>query len=172
MASSMRGPLGAMIGAIAVAVVGWLALPREAVIQRSGAVPAAPDVVFERVVDLELMQRWSPFSAKDPTLQVTFGPQRNGRGASYTWSGESGSGTWTITEVEPGKRVTSLLEMGNGASATSTMELAPSGEGTRVTWTVVAQGGGWTSGLFALNADSLIGPSLEDGLKRLGEVQP
>lgn len=168
MASAMRGPVVAGTAAVALLVGGWLAMPREAVVQRSATVGAGPDAVYARVVDVEAMQAWSPWAAADPDLEVALGAVRSGVGASFTWRGEAGEGSWTITEVEPGKRVTSRLEMGNGATATSTLDLAPEGAGTKVTWTLVAADPGLTSGLFALNADSLLGPSLRDGLARLG----
>lgn len=168
MKSSMRMALTALIAVVILSVVSVVFLPRSATIQRSVVIEAPPERVYGLVVDLEAYQRWSPFAAADPTMQVTYGPRTTGVGATYSWSGESsGTGSLTVLEAEPPRRIVNALVFGGAGGGTATWTFEREGTGTRVTWSVATEAEGLTGGVFALMANSVIGPSFEDGLARL-----
>ena len=82
-----------------------------------------------------------------------------------------GSGSQTITRLEPGRTVETALDFGVQGTANASIDLEPAGAGTKVTW-------GFTTDLgfnpiyryFGLMFDSWIGGDYEKGLAKLKTV--
>lgn len=166
-----------VLGLLAVLVAGAYLLPDRAHVERSIVIARPPSMVHAVVDSFALFNRWSPWAELDPATRYTYtGPER-GAGASMSWASDDpdvGSGTQTITASTP-EAVTTALDFG-GMLATSTMRLAPAGEGTEVTWAFDAAlpiplDGGFFFGVlgrwFGLGMDGMIGADYVRGLDRL-----
>lgn len=161
-----------LFGSLAALLIGSaLFLPSEATVTRSLGMEAKPETVFSNIADLRGWTSWSPWYAKDKQTQMSYSADpATGVGAEAEWRSESlGSGSMTITELEPPKVVVLALDFGSQGTAKVRFELEPIGEdGTRVTWSMTSQlGNNPIRKLFGLAIDSLAGPDFEDGLKRL-----
>ncbi len=173
MNSSTKQALTAFVAIVLIGAAALLTtvLPKQAVIQRSVVIIAPPQLVYEQVVDLEAYQAWSPFAAADRTMEVTYGAKKSGVGASYSWTGDkSGAGSLTVVEATRPTRIVNTLEFGEMGGGRAVWTFEPDGRDTRATWTVTTTSDGMFAGVFALLADSMIGPTFEDGLDRLKTV--
>ena len=141
-------------------------------VERSAEIGARPDIVFALIDDLREWPRWSPWEQLDPDMKKTYEGPSAGVGAIYSWSGnpEVGEGRITIVESRPGELVRVKLEYFKpfqGASE-ARFELAPSGAGTRVRWTVEGANGFAAKAVsLFLDVNGMIGGSFEQGLADL-----
>lgn len=150
-----------------VLIVGSV-LPKDYAVERSIVIDAPQDVVFEQVVDLRLQEGWSPWKAHDPTMKWSFGDSARGEGALYAWKSEnSGSGQYTITEVEGTGRLVAKVVFDDVGESIGTWTFVPEGEGTRVTWGFTGRTGGVIGGYYALMMDSMVGAAFDEGLAGL-----
>jgi uncharacterized protein YndB with AHSA1/START domain len=162
------------------AVVGVLALvisrrPQEFRVVRSRTIDAPPAEVFTHVNDLHLWEAWSPWARLDPDMTVTFDGPAAGVGASYAWIGNKkvGAGSMQVTDSRPNELVQLRLEFLKPFKSTNTTEfaLAPEGEGTQVTWTMIGHNNVMSKafGVF-VDMDKLIGKDFEKGLEQMKGV--
>jgi hypothetical protein len=135
--------------------------------------PAGP--IYGRIADFHGWVDWSPWEGLDPDMQRTYSGPDSGPGAVYNWSGnrKAGEGRMEIAHTIEPTRVTIALDFLKPfkSSSTTTFELAPEGEATRVTWTMTGPMTLMTKvmGIFK-SMDKMIGPDFEKGLARLKEV--
>jgi hypothetical protein len=168
----LRNLVAGLVVLVAVLVAVAFALPRAVTVARSATVAAPPAAVFPYVNSLHEFNRWSPWAAKDPNMTVTHEGSPQGVGAKMTWASEVaevGTGTEEITESVPDERVAARIEFGGMAPSAAYFDLEPSGEGTLVTWTLVADMGmnpvaRWM-GVLAM--DRWVGADFDEGLARL-----
>jgi hypothetical protein len=144
-------------------------------VERTAMIAAAPGVVYAHIVDLHKWTGWSPWEGLDPDLQRSYSGPAQGKGAVYSWAGnrQAGEGRMEITDAVEPSRVTIALEFVKPfkSSSTSRFDLAPEGDGTRVTWTMTGPKTLMTRAMgFFRSMDAMIGPDFEKGLKRLTEV--
>ncbi|MFD0739279.1 SRPBCC family protein [Lysobacter koreensis] len=94
-----------------------------------------------------------------------------GVGASLAWAGDKvGSGSQRIIESVPGQKVVNALDF-DGSKAVGTFVLAPTANGTRVTWSLdSAHGYNPVSRWFGLMLDRWVGADYDKGLKKLKSV--
>lgn len=154
----------------AVFIGGAYVLPADVSVRRSIVVDAPPAKVFPLVNDLKAFSQWSPWSAADPKLSVTFAGPDAGAGQSMTWVSdkpEVGKGTQTITASEPDRRVSSALDFGDMGKAAAFFDLAPEGAGTKVTWGLDTTMNSPFERWLGLWLDGAIGAEYERGLVRL-----
>jgi len=158
---------------LVVAALGFVATrPERFRVERSAVVGAPPDVVFALIDDFHQWGRWSPWEKVDPDMQRTYAGPAAGPGASYAWAGnrEIGSGRMTILESRPGERVSIRLEFFEPMAATNeaSFELAPSGAGTRVTWSMEGRNGFLGKAIsLVMDMDAMVGTQFERGLADL-----
>jgi|1048.fasta_scaffold00372_7 effector-binding domain-containing protein len=71
-------------------------------IVRSISIDAPSSMVFDYVRHLENFKEWSPWTALDPTMQITINGTDGEVGASYRWSGndKAGEGSQTIIQIK------------------------------------------------------------------------
>jgi uncharacterized protein YndB with AHSA1/START domain len=141
-------------------------------IERSTTIAAPPSDVFARINDLHQMQDWSPWAKLDPDCKLTFSGPQAGTGCSYIWSGNSkvGEGTMTIIESRPSELVHARIDFRKPFSATNVAEFAiqPTGEGTRVTWSMTGRKNFIMKGFgLFMDMDKAIGKDFEKGLSQL-----
>ena len=146
----------------------------EYVVERRMRIEAPVTAVFERVVDLQRWQSWSPWEDLDDALERTYEGPSGGVGQRYAWSGnrQAGKGSMQITEVVAGERVAADLVFEKPFRSRSRMAFtfSPDGDATDVTWRLVGPRTVMVRvmGLFR-SMDALIGPDFEKGLDRLRE---
>ena len=158
--------------ALSVLVFGLGAfLSKDFRVVRSIEIDAAPEVVFDEVNTLEKWNAWSPWIARDPSIQNSFSGPESGVGASVSWTSDnSGNGTQTITKSERPSRIEMALDFGEMGQPDADWTFEPSGDGTEVTWGLTGTAAGPLGGYFARMMDDWVGKDYEDGLRRLKEV--
>jgi carbon monoxide dehydrogenase subunit G len=140
-------------------------------VERSIEIAAAPEVVFDEVNSLKRRAAWSPWLAKDPSIQNTYSGPDSGVGATVSWTSEdSGNGTQRITKSERPTRIESALDFGDMGQPNSDWTFEPSGAVTKVTWGLSGEAVGPLGGYFAKMMDGWVGPDYDDGLQRLKQV--
>lgn len=164
--------IGIVVLVLAVVfVAGAYLLPREVTIARSIEVDAPADQIFPHVNSMKATEEWSPWLERDPNVELTYSGPDEGVGATLVWASERqdvGVGTQVIVTSEPGKRVETDLDFGEMGTAKAAFILDPAGEGTSVTWTLVADMGNTPMGRWmGLMMDGLVGPDYEAGLAKL-----
>jgi uncharacterized protein YndB with AHSA1/START domain len=165
--------IGIAVLVLAVAVLGFIGTrPESFRIERSAVIGAPPEVVFTLIDDFHQWGRWSPWEKIDPSMQRTFEGPSAGPGARYAWAGnrEIGKGRMTILESRPGELVSIRLEFFEPFAATNEarFQLAASGTGTRVGWSMEGKNGfvGKAISLF-MDMDEMVGTAFEQGLADL-----
>lgn len=164
---------------LAVVVVAFLGLvavqPAKYHVERSLVIAAPRPLVFEQVNVMEKRHAWYPWDRLDPSMKLTYGGAKAGKGATYAWSGNDkvGEGKQEIVESVPNEKVVDTLQFIKPfeSTNTATFTFVDDGAGTKVTWAMDG-GGGFSTKLMNLfvNMDSQVGKDFEGGLKNLGEV--
>lgn len=141
------------------------------VVTRSATIDAPAATVHALVNSFREWRKWSPWEDLDPDLERTYTGPPAGPGARYVWKGnrQAGQGSMEITASEP-ERIDLILTFAMPFKEENavTFDLAPSGDGTEVTWTMRGRLGG-VMGLIGrfLPMDKWVGPDFEKGLARL-----
>ncbi|MEM9270407.1 MAG: SRPBCC family protein, partial [Pseudomonadota bacterium] len=156
-----------ILALLAGLVLGALLLPRKVVVSRSGEVPLAPEDIIARVASTEGFQTFNPYRTTDPDLSITpFGPGA-GVGAGVRFDGKEGKGTQTVTAVTANS-VTHQIDLGAMGKPVQRIEAQPSGNGSKVTWTVTSDMGfNPVFRIFGLFMDWMLGKTYELGLKNM-----
>ena len=158
--------------ALVIVILGIGALlPKDFVVERSIEINASPEVVFDEVNSLRKWDAWSPWVARDPSIENAYSGPELGVGATVTWTSEqSGDGKQAITLSERPTRLETALDFGDMGQPDAYWTFEPSGEGVRVTWGLSGATSGPFGGYFAKMMDGWVGADYEDGLVRLKEV--
>jgi uncharacterized protein YndB with AHSA1/START domain len=141
-------------------------------VERSTRIAAPPEEVYAAIIDFHEWPNWSPWEDLDPELQRAYSGSESGTGSVYEWTGnrKAGEGRMEIIETEVPSRIRVAVDFLKPfkSSSVSTFTLAPTVEGTDVTWTMVGPKTFMTKvmGIFK-SMDSLIGPDFEKGLAQL-----
>lgn len=160
-----------LVTLILVFVGGGLVLPSGYRVERSERVQAPLEVTFAQVNELRNWEQWSPWSAADPSMQVTYGVTTVGAGAEYTWTGEqSGEGTLSIAASIHGERIDTIMDFGQMGSAKGYWSFSYQAGVTSVTWGLIGENPGVMGSWLSLMMDSMVGPQFENGLRRLKQV--
>jgi hypothetical protein len=167
-----------LVVVIAAVLIYAATRPNDFVVTRSAGIKAPAEAIFPLINDFRRWPEWSPYEKLDPQMKRTLSGAESGKGAAYAWEGNSkaGKGRMEITNSAPSSLVSLKLDFEKPFKANNTVDfsLAPSGNGTTVTWAMrgarpfIAK----LMGLF-MNFDTLIGRDFEAGLanlKRLSEA--
>lgn len=152
-----------------IVVAGAFVLPAQSVVTRSIEIAAPPEKVFAIVGDLRRFQEFSPWAELDPNTKYTYAGPETGVGQAMSWTSDNagvGSGSQTITEYDPPRRVVSDLNFGP-TKAIATWDLEPSSTGTKATWGFHAKLDSLAARWFGLMFDKWIGVDYEKGLAKL-----
>lgn len=143
-------------------------------LQRSTAIKAPPDKIFQFISDFHQWLGWSPWEKLDPDLKRSFSGASQGKGARYEWEGNSkvGTGGMEIMEAAPSKIGLKLdflkpFEAHNFAEFT----LEPQGEATNVTWAMYGPQPYMAKlmNVFGMT-ERMVGPQFETGLANLKTI--
>jgi uncharacterized protein YndB with AHSA1/START domain len=141
-------------------------------VERSIAIAAPPDRVFEAIADFHRWTDWSPWEGLDPNLQRTYSGAEEGVGAIYEWEGtrKVGKGRMEITETSAPTHVSIQINFIKPFKSQNqaTFTLTPDGGATNVTWSMVGPKTFATRvmGIFT-SMDKLVGGDFEKGLAQL-----
>jgi hypothetical protein len=170
----------AVVGAVvvvAIAVVLILAAmkPDQFRVQRTAAIKAPPDKIFPLINDFKAWPAWSPYETKDPAMKRTYGATTTGKGAAYSWDGNSqvGAGNMLITDAPAPSKVTLDLNMSRPMEAHNIVDFAlvPAGDTTTVTWAMRGNTPYFAKIIHVfLNMDKMVGGDFEAGLAKLKTV--
>ncbi len=162
---------GSIIAVVVVLVGVAYVQPRHVSAERSVVIDAPAEKIFPHVNDLKAFDNWSPWSKIDPGMEVTFSGPDAGVGQKMSWTSDHqnvGSGSQEITLSEENKRVETVLDFGNQGTANAALDLAPEGEGTKVTWSFETDLGMNPVGrYFGLMIGDWVGADYEKGLASL-----
>jgi hypothetical protein len=167
----MRLILGlAALVAILLAVA--IGLPGHVMVSRSVVINAPESAVYPYLNTMRNFGDWSPWRIRDPNLKMTFSGPEQGKGAHVDWVSEVkaiGQGSMEIVEGEPNRNIDLAVNF-NGVEGTSSYALAPSGSGSKLTWSFSYDTGTdplkrWRGVML----DNLIGPEYQTGLGKLKE---
>ena len=141
-------------------------------VKRSVSIDAQPDVVYAEIVDFHRWPGWSPWEDVDPDIKQTYTGSESGTGAVVAWKGnrKAGEGRMEITDVVDNSKVEIALDFVKPfkSSNTTTFDLVPDGDGTRVTWTMVGPNTFMIKVMAVFRSmDKMIGADFEKGLTQL-----
>ncbi len=165
----MASRLPLLAAGVLLAAAGSAALlPSETVIERHTVVHAPADQVYALISSNAGFQRFNPYKEADPELQITlFGPDQ-GVGSGFAFDGKDGTGTQTISEVDPGRYVAMDIDLGKMGQPVQEFELTPLDAGTQVTWRVTLDAGNNPGKrVFGVFAEGMLAPTYERGLELL-----
>ena len=170
--------------ALAVIIVVFLIIvatrPGEYRVTRSASITAPPATVFAQVNDFHKWEPWNPWGKIDPAMKVNYEGPPAGKGAIYSWVGNSevGEGRMTITESRPNELILIHLEFFKPMAGVSPTEFTfkPDGNQTVVTWTMTGKNNFIAKAVcLFMNMDKMIGGQFEKGLaamKAIAEAAP
>src|ERR1700712_2489923 len=111
-------------------------------VERSIIVNAPASRLHDLVDDFHHWTAWSPWEDLDPALQRTYSGPDRGVGAHYAWTGnrKAGAGSMEITGSAAEKIEVSVVFLKPFKATNQTVfSFEPSGEGTRVRWTMTGE---------------------------------
>jgi len=162
--------LAALSGLVGLFWLVGIFLPGDYRVERSIDIDAPQELVFAQVNDFRNTAAWSPWIAKDPTIQTEFSGPPQGVGHSSHWKSEhSGVGSQTITRSEPYEHIEIALTFGDMGEGTAEWSFTPSPSGVHTTWAMSGENQGAIGHYFALMMDGMLGADFEMGLQRLKE---
>jgi carbon monoxide dehydrogenase subunit G len=139
-------------------------------LSRSTRIQAPPASIHPLIDDFHQWQRWSPWEGLDPDLHREYSGAPAGVGSIYHWSGnkKAGEGEMRMTESTT-SRVAVDLEFLKPfkASNVTVFQLAPSGDGTDVTWTMTGTRSAVMGLMGKLFFDKAIAADFDKGLAGL-----
>ncbi len=125
-----------ILGVILLGLVAALFIKKDFHFEKSQAINASKDVVWDNVVKFENHQKWSQWKKMDPNMKVVITGTDGEKGAKMSWTSDHdkvGNGSQTITNVIAGERVDSELDFDGKGTAKTYMKV--SGDSTKCTAT-------------------------------------
>jgi hypothetical protein len=122
--------------------VGRFLLPNSLSVTRTISIERPRAAVFAMTNDLRIAKEWSPYYARDPDADYSFGGEGPGAGQSMRWvsnNREVGSGRMSIFNSLENQRIEAILELNNRATLNSEMSFQPGPRGTAVVWSLSAE---------------------------------
>lgn len=144
-------------------------------ITRSENIEAPPSLIFNQIKDFNQWNNWNPWFL-DQEISTTMDSQTQGVDGNFTFVGPNGSGTMTISNVEPNDSITMNMVYDNGITTSSsevTMSLKPADNLTQLTWNIKGEQAlldKVMSTIFGFKMEHEIAPKYEKGLKKLAAV--
>jgi hypothetical protein len=165
-----------ILGGVVAVFLGAIALvatrPAKFRVVREIFIKAAPPVVFANVNNLRRWDDWSPWAKLDPNAKLTYSGPVEGKGASYTWTGNNkvGEGTLTITDSRPNTDLEMKLEFIRPFKCQNEVDFSfkPENGGTRVIWGMDGKNNFMSKAMcLFMNMDKMVGKDFERGLSSL-----
>ena len=144
-------------------------------VQRSIEIKEAPEKIVAHIDNFRNWAAWSPWEHLDPAMTRSFAGAASGKGAIYSWTGNSevGAGRMEITGQTMPSLVTIKLDFITPFEAHNTAEflLEPRAGMTRVTWSMHGPSTYMTKLMTVfVSMDSMVGKDFEKGLAGLKAI--
>jgi hypothetical protein len=141
-------------------------------IERTTSIKAPADRIFPFINDFHRWGAWSPWEKIDPALKRSFSGPASGKGAAYSWEGNSkvGSGGMEIAESSPPGKIVIKLDFLKPFEAHNIAEftLVPGGDSTSVTWAMYGPKPYMAKLIHMFfSMDRMVGGQFEEGLANL-----
>lgn len=160
------------VGIIAGILIVAAMKPDEFRVERSIVIKAPAEKIFPLMNDLRAFSTWSPYDKIDPAMQRNYSGPSSGVGAVYAWEGndEVGKGRMEITHSTPNESVLIQLDFLAPMEAhnTAAFNLAPEGDGTKVSWAMFGPAPFLTKIITVFfSMDRMVGDQFSQGLNNL-----
>lgn len=168
----MKKILYVIVALVIIYLILCIAGPAETKVQRSVDINASAEVIKEKIVDLKFFHdKWSPWTEKDPQMQVTFTGEPGKEGSKMAWISnkkEVGKGSMTYNYTH-GDTVAFTLHFDDYGDSKIYHVVNATGEKTsKVTWVMESKAPFMARAMMLfMNMDKMIGPDFEKGLKKL-----
>ena len=144
-------------------------------VRRSIVINASAAKIFPLINEFRNWSAWSPYEHRDPDMKRGYAGPPSGKGAVYTWEGNSkvGSGRIEIAGTEPPSKVAIKLDMLKPFEAHNDVAftLVPEGAATRVTWAMTGPVPYLAKIMHVfMNMDKMVGGDFEAGLAKMKAV--
>jgi hypothetical protein len=146
--------------------------PEKAHLERTIFIQAPDSVIFPYISNYRKLSTWWPWPKMDADLKQSYEGADGTIGSKVLWSGtKAGNGSMTLDELEPGKRVKSVMIIaGQKQTAMSEFTLAPEDGGTRVLWTYNGVNDGIVGKTKWVVMGTLLSSQFDLGLKNLKRI--
>jgi hypothetical protein len=140
-------------------------------VQRAASIKAPPEKIAAALGDFHGWEAWSPWEKMDPAMKRNYSGAAKGKGAVYTWEGNSkvGQGRMEITDAAP-SRVAMDLDFVKPFEAHNKVvfTLVPKGDATEVIWAMQGPVPYMAKIVHVfMDVDSMVGKDFEAGLANL-----
>lgn len=135
-------------------------------VSRTRLIKAPVDVVFETVNDYKTWQYWGPWQEIDSTIVYEFPATTVGVGATYSWKGESGSGSMENKAVVQNESIDDVIHFDGQGDAFGYWRFKKVDEGVVVSWGMKGEMP-FLARFMAAKMDAEVGPMFERGLELL-----
>jgi carbon monoxide dehydrogenase subunit G len=127
--------LGICLILLILAIIG-LSKPSVVEMRESIKINSTPEALFPFLSDFEKFVVWSPWSANDPQMKMTFSGQKGEIEHRYEWKGNAqvGEGWMQIVKINPYEHIDIDLKFGRSNTSKTGFTLKQLGEETLVTW--------------------------------------
>ncbi len=143
-------------------------------IQDSIFVPAAPEVVYDKVNDFKSWESWTPWKQNDSNMVFNLAEKTSDEGASFSWEGKK-SGSLITTKVIPNKEIYQDLSF-QSPSGKRKAEMywifEAENDGTKVTWGTKGEHTLMDKVYYSINNSDFVATIHEmnrEGLKNISE---
>jgi hypothetical protein len=168
----MKKILYIVIGLLAVYLILCLAGPSSMKIERSTEINAPADEIRTKITDLKFFhESWSPWTEKDPAMQVTYTGEAGKEGHSMSWisdNKEVGKGSMTYRYTHNDTVMQTLHFDGQGDAQVYHVVSATGDNKSKVTWIMQNHVPFFFRAIMLfMNIDKMVGPDFEKGLSKL-----
>ncbi|MEM1451184.1 MAG: SRPBCC family protein [Planctomycetota bacterium] len=166
------------LGILAVLIAVGLVLPTRYSVAGSTTIDGTPAAVHAYVGHLDRWPEWMPWETEDPSIVTSRNDRTTGVGASQSWtSAKAGDGEIEFTECDEQSGIAydmAFLTKRGRAPSKASIRYTPSGDGTKVTWTMegdmVPMVPRALAGWMKLLMGRMIGGQFDRGLASLKEM--
>lgn len=111
-------------------------LPKEDKIVVSKKIKCSPSHTYSMINDLKKWEKWNPWDEYDPNMKKVFGDVTTGKGAWYSWEGNSkvGKGKLSIENTIENQQVDMLLSITDFSTNQCGFIITPAENGSNVDW--------------------------------------
>ncbi len=158
--------------AVLVSVIYGYTLPDSLLVERHIVADATREVVYEQVNQLKNWEKWSPWYAFDPEMEIVYEGPVSGVGAKYFWSSthpDVGSGKLSLIVSIPYDSIAADVSFGKVEDVLMYFAFDEKGLGkTQIVWGIKSFFGyNPFKRIFGKFMESAIAPDLEAGLAKL-----
>lgn len=168
----MKKILYIIIGLLAVYLILCLAGPSSVKVERSTEINAPADAIRAKITDLKFFhESWSPWTEKDPAMQVTYSGEPGKEGHAMSWISdhkEVGKGSMTYRYTHHDTVMQTLHFDGQGDAQVYHVVSADGDTKSKVTWIMQNDVPFFFKAVMLfMNIDKMVGPDFEKGLSKL-----